>query len=157
MGKTDKDMHFKECDLPETTFTQDIDPKIFQTIILQILSKIEGIALLESGFIDGLLRRSSSDSLKGINIEQDPEKHSINIRIELNVLYGVSIPEKAEEIHRDLARELTKLTGLHINNVHVVFKGLVFPKPVAKKKEDEEKLAEAPVYKDNNEDYSENF
>ena len=139
----------KEFELPETNFTQDIDPKIFQTIILQTLSSIKGITLLEGGFIDSLLRRSNTDSLKGINIEQDAEKHSINIRIELNVMYGVSIPEKAEEIHNNLARELTRLTGLHIENIHVVFKGLVLPD--MKK----DKPSGAPVYLED--EYSEEF
>jgi uncharacterized alkaline shock family protein YloU len=143
----------KEVELSETTFTQDIDIKIFQTIILQTLSEIQGITLLEGGFFDGLLRRG--ENIKGITIEQDPEQHSINIRVELNVFYGVSIPEKAEEIHRNLAKELTKLTGLHIKNVHIVFKGLVVPQD--KEELEVKKVAEAPIYEDNEDDFTEEF
>lgn len=147
----------KEFELPETTFTQDIDNKIFQTIVVQTLLKIEGITLLEeTGFIDSLLRRATTDHLNGIHIEQDEKSHSINIRMELNILYGVSIPQKAEEIHTNLAKELTKLTGLHINNIHVVFKNVILPETNPK---GNDKNGDAPVYLGGHvdEEYTEEF
>ncbi len=113
----------KEFQLPETVFVRDIDNSVFQGIILQCLAKIPDIALLEGNFIDNILGRT--EGVKGIQTEQDPKTHSINVRIEVNIAYGISIPEKAEEIQTKISQELTKLTGLHVSQVHVVFKQLI--------------------------------
>lgn len=40
-------------------------------------------------------------------------------------MYGTSIPGKAEEIQTKIAEEITKLTGLHVASVHVVFKNVI--------------------------------
>lgn len=115
----------KEMDLPDTIFIRDIETKVFQSIITQCLSKIEGVALMEGGFIDNLLGRDVNDGVKGIHVEQDPKHHSIQVKIEITVAYGVSIPAKAEEIHEKIAEEISQLTGLHVGSVHVVFKNLI--------------------------------
>jgi len=114
----------KEFDLPETIFIRDLENKVFQSIVLQCLSEIEGISLVEGNFIDHLLGRSS-EGVKGIHAEQDEKNHSVNIKIEVNILFGLSIPEKAEEIQSKVVEQITKITGLHVSSVHVVFKNVV--------------------------------
>jgi len=47
------------------------------------------------------------------------------VKVEVNVAYGISIPDKAEEIQARLAQEISRLTGLHVGCVHVVFKNLI--------------------------------
>ena len=64
----------KELELPDTTFSQDIENRVFQTIILQTLSNIEGICLLEGSLIDNLLRKASIETVKGIVAEQNEQK-----------------------------------------------------------------------------------
>ena len=51
-----KKIDTKEFELPETVFVRDIDSRVFQSIALQCLAKIEGIALLEGSFIDKTVR-----------------------------------------------------------------------------------------------------
>lgn len=114
----------KEFNLPETIFIRDIENKVFQSIVLQCLSQIEGISLTEGNFIDHMLGRSS-EGVKGIHAEQDEKNHSVNIKVEVNVLFGTSIPNKAEEIQTKVAEEITKITGLHVGSVHVVFKNVI--------------------------------
>lgn len=115
----------KEFELPETTFIHDIENKVFQNIALQCLSKIDGISLTEEGsLINALLGRGSQDKIRGVSIEQDDSSQSIKIKLEVNIRYGLSIPEKAEEIQTHIAREITRLTGLHVASVHTVFKGV---------------------------------
>lgn len=114
----------KEFELPETVFIRDIENKVFQSVVLQCLSQIEGISLVEGNFIDHLLGRSS-EGVKGIHAEQDEKNHLVNLKVEVNILYGLSIPEKAEEIQTKVAEEITKITGLHVGSVHVVFKNVV--------------------------------
>jgi uncharacterized alkaline shock family protein YloU len=121
----------KEFELPETLYVRDIDNRVFQGIILQTLSKIQGISPIEGGFIGHIL--GQSNTAKGITAEQDPKTQSISATIEVRVAYGVSIPEKAEEIQTKVARELSSMTGLHVSSVHVVFKELISQDSTPKK------------------------
>lgn len=119
-----KQMDTKEIELPETTYIRDIETKVFQAITLQCLAKIEGISLLEHNLFDSLLGREL-DRVKGIHVEQDQKKHSVFVRVEVNILYGISIPEKSEEIQSKIVEEISNLTGLHVACVHVIFKNLI--------------------------------
>lgn len=121
-----KNMDTREIELPETVFIRDIETRVFQGIALQCLAKIEGIALLEGNLFDSLLGREL-ERVKGIHVEQDQKKQSVDIRVEINVLYGISIPEKAEEVQMRLAEEISRWTGLHVATVHVIFKELIPP------------------------------
>lgn len=113
-----------ELVLPETVFIRDIENKVFQGIVVQCLASIPGIALLEGNFIDTIFNRGSVEGIKGISTEQDSKSHSISVKIEVSINFGVSIPEKAEEIQTAVTQELTRLTGLHVSCVHVVFKNI---------------------------------
>jgi len=115
----------KEFEIPETLFSRDIENKVFQGIILHCLATIDGISLVGGNFIDNILGRSSPEGIKGIDAEQDSKNHSVNIKIELNICYGNSIPEKAEEIQSKVAEEITRLTGLHVASIHTVFKNVI--------------------------------
>lgn len=115
----------KEIDLPDTVFIRDIESRVFQAITVKCLSGIEGIALLEGTIIDNLLGREGLERIKGIYIEQDSKNHAVNIKVELSIAYGLSVPEKAEEIQTKLVKDIVKLTGLHVASVHVVFKNLI--------------------------------
>ena len=123
----------KEFEVPETVFSRDIETKVIQVIILQSLSKIKGVGLLEGNLIDSLFGREI-ERVKGIYVEQDSKNHLVNVKVEINIDYGVSIPEKAEEVQSTVVGEITRLTGLHVASVHVIVKSLVLPKP--KKKEE---------------------
>lgn len=119
-----KNMDEREIELPETVFIRDVDTRVFQAIALQSLSKIEGIGLLEGSLFDSLLGREV-ERVKGIHVEQDQKNHSVEIKVEINIQYGVNIPEKAEEIQEKLVEEISRWTGLHVSSVHVIFKDLV--------------------------------
>ncbi len=116
----------KELNLPDTVFIRDIETRVFQAIVLQCLSKIEGIGLLEGTFFDSLLGRDL-ERVKGIYVEQDQKQHSIEVRAEINIAYGMSIPEKAEEIQLRVVEEISRWTGLHVASVHIIFKDLILP------------------------------
>jgi uncharacterized alkaline shock family protein YloU len=113
----------KEFDLPETIFIRDIEDKVFQSIVLQCLAQIDDISLVEGNFIDHLLGRSS-EGVTGIHAEQDDKNQAVKIRVEVNIVFGTNIPTKAEEIQTKIAEEITKLTGLHVSSIHVVFKNV---------------------------------
>lgn len=114
----------KEFELPETVFSRDIETRVIQVIILQSLGKIEGVGLIGGNLIDTLFGRDV-ERVKGIHVEQDSKNHLVKVKVELNIDYGISIPEKAEEIQNKIVLEITRLTGLHVASVHVVIKGLI--------------------------------
>lgn len=117
----------KEVQLPDIDFVWNIETKVFQSIVLQCLAKIDGVAPLEGSFVDSLLGRDVNDRVKGISIDQDEKQRAIRIKIEINVKYGVSLPQKAEEVQSKVAEEVSELTGLPVGAVHVVFKNLIPP------------------------------
>lgn len=125
-----KEIDTKELELPLTTFSRDIESRVFQSIAIQCLAKIEGIGLLEGSFIDSLLGREAGDKVKGIYVEQDEKNHSIHMKIEINVAYGVCIPDKAEEVQTKIAEEISLFTGLHVASIHLIFKNLIARSPL---------------------------
>jgi uncharacterized alkaline shock family protein YloU len=133
-----------ELDLAETVYVRDIENRVFQAIVVQALAPIPGISLLEGGLIDSFLGRGGRESIKGIHAEQDPSDHSISVRVEVKVAYGICIPEKAEEIQERISQELSNLTGLHVNKVHVVFKDIVMEDPERLLISTDDELDESP-------------
>jgi uncharacterized alkaline shock family protein YloU len=140
-----KNIDSKELELPETVFIRDIEGRVFQSLTLQCLAKIDGISLIEGSLIDNLLGRDGPDRVKGIYVEQDQKKHSVNLRIEVNILYGIPLPEKAEEIQNKVTEEISALTGLHVGCVHVVFKNLVSQETLDRLQNKQSKTPDRPV------------
>ncbi|MES2121695.1 MAG: Asp23/Gls24 family envelope stress response protein [Chlamydiota bacterium] len=114
----------KELELPETVFIRDIENKVFQAIVLQSLAQIDGVQTLEGNLFDHLLG-DGLDGVKGIHVEQDQKTHSVNVRIEIGVAFGICIPRKAEEIQNKILEDISTLTELHVGKIHVIFKNLI--------------------------------
>lgn len=117
----------KEFELPQTVFSRDIETRVIQVIILHCLGKIEGVGLMGGTLIDTLFGRDV-ERVKGIFVEQDSKNHLIKVKVEISIEYGISIPQKAEEVQIKVVEEITRLTGLHVAAVHLVVKGLIPPK-----------------------------
>jgi uncharacterized alkaline shock family protein YloU len=146
MGNHLSMLNTKELLIPDTVFVRDIENRVFQGIVLQCLSTIQGISLLEGNFMDSIFSRGVLEGVKGIQSEQDSKSHCINIKIEVDINYGIPIPEKAEEIQTRITDEITHLTGLHVASVHVIFKNVILPAPLKKGNSPAKApAAEAPV------------
>lgn len=114
----------KELELPDTLLVRDIETKVFQSIVIRVLSQIDGVETLEGNLLDSLLG-DGIGGVKGVHIEQEQKTHSVKVKIEINVAYGIRIPEKAEEIQMKIVQEISRLTELHVGSVHVIFKNLI--------------------------------
>lgn len=147
----------QEFEIPETTFSCDIDNRVFQGIILQCLANTEGISLIEGNFIDNILGRSGPESIKGITAEQDNKTQTINIQVEVNICYGNSIPAKAEEIQTRIAEEITRLTGLHLSSIHVIFRNVVPYEQMKKALAPRTSPVPTPPEAQSSDDYSDEF
>ena len=119
----------QELEIAETTYIRDIENRVFQAIILQVLTKIKDITLLEGNLIDAILHRGSVERIKGIFVEQDAKSPTVKVKVEVNVHYGISIPTKAQEIQQAISDEINNLTGLHVSTVHVIFKNVYLDEP----------------------------
>lgn len=116
-----------EFEYPETMFVRDIDNKVFQHLVVKVISTIGGVSLAEGNLIDNLLQIANPDGVSGVIITQDSKNHSVAVRVELNVAYGISIPDKAEEVQARISEEITRYTGLHVSEVHVVIRDIILP------------------------------
>lgn len=128
MRESFKQVDTKAFELPETTFVRDIETRVFQSIVVQCLSHIAGVAIADGSLIDTLLGRDASERVSAVHVEQDQKNHSVSIKVEVNVAYGVPIPQKAEEIQSHVVKDISSFTGLHVSCVHVVFKNLISAK-----------------------------
>ncbi|BAE80955.1 hypothetical protein CF0183 [Chlamydia felis Fe/C-56] len=137
MDKQNLKLDVKEIEFPETVFSRDIETRVIQVIILHCLAKINGVSLLGGNLIDTLFGRDI-ERMKGIYVEQDSKNHLVKVRIEVNVDYGVSIPEKTEEIQGCIVSEISEYTGLHVASVHVIIKGLTQPKDRSESESEDE-------------------
>ena len=118
----------QEFELPETIYSRDINNKVFQGIVEKTISLIPGVSLQGETLIDQMIGRA--EKYRGITTIQDPDTQSIKVLIELSVKYGTNIPQKAEEIQAAVAEDLTMMTGLHVSEVHVIFKDLLKEAPL---------------------------
>jgi uncharacterized alkaline shock family protein YloU len=118
----------KELELPDTVFIRDIESAVFQSLVIQSLAQIDGVAPLEGNLFDHILGREAHAGIRGVHVEQDQKNHSVSVKVEINVVYGVNIPEKAEEVQMKISQDLSRLTGLHVGSVHVIVKNLIAPK-----------------------------
>lgn len=153
-----KKVDTKEFELPETTFVSDIDTQVFQGIVLQSLSQIPGISLAEGNFIHSIFGKSSPEVGCGIHSARDCTNQSVNIKIEVNIRYGLSIPEKAEEIQSKVVEEITRLTGLRVSGVHVVFKNIISPNQAEQALSNWDRLIREPaLLSKQDQDYTDDF
>lgn len=125
----DSKVDTQELELPETTYVRDIENRVFQAIILQVLTKVSDINLIEGNLIDAILNRGNVERIKGVFVEQEAKSPTIKIKVEVNVHYGTCIPEKAKEIQQKISDEINRLTGLHVSCVHVIFKNMYVDEP----------------------------
>ncbi len=116
-----------EYSVPETSYSRDIENNVFRGIVIETLSEISSIGLVEGGFFESFVH--NPEKARGITIVQDPKTRSLSVKIEVAIQYGASIPAKAEEIQTAVVRNLTAITGIHVAEVHVVFKDIVSNRP----------------------------
>lgn len=159
MVNTKLKLETKEVELAETLYVRDIDDRVFQAIVAECLTKIKGVALVENNLIDNIFSLGSSETIKGIHVEQNGNSHSVNIKIEVYICYGESIPEKAEEIQNRVTEEVTQCTGLHISSLYVRFRDVI-TEEASLRLTNEQKRASEKSFTGNKaaeEEYSEEF
>lgn len=151
-------LYTSEIDFAETVYIRDIENRVFQSLVLKAVGSIDGVAFVEGGLIDQLLKLGKLDGVKGIVVEQDNEKQSVSVRVELNIGYGLPIPEKAQEVQSKITEEITRFTGLHVSSVHVIFKDILSDQEMQRLKVDPDLLQiHAPLKGNIEHEYTDEF
>ncbi len=113
------------------------------TIADVVVSKIAGIAAREmpgvhelvtqgvGGAVTGLAQRVTGADTRsqGVNVEVGEREAAIDLR--LTVDYGVSIPQVAEAVRRNIMSRLEAMTGLIVKEVNIDVTDLYFPEEAA--------------------------
>ncbi len=125
MNKNEAKLDERELQFPETVYVRDIENRVFQALVVKAIEHVDGVYPIEGNLIGNLLNMGQNENFKGIHIEQDSKNHSVSVKVELNIGYGIAIPEKALEVQSKISEEIMRLTGLHVASVHVVFKNII--------------------------------
>jgi len=99
------------------------------------VAEIDGVQPIDGSFIEHLLGRDS-EGFRGVTVEQDSENHSVSLKVEVKVRFGILIPEKSEEVQNAISKAISDYTGLHVSSVHVVFKNVYTAEPEEQPKEE---------------------
>jgi len=113
------------------------------TIADIVVAKIAGLAAREvagvhelvtqgvGGAVTGLAQRVTGADTRsqGVNVEVGEREAAIDLR--LTVDYGVSIPQVAEAVRRNIMSRLEAMTGLIVKEVNIDVTDLYFPEEAA--------------------------
>ena len=122
------------------------------TIADVVVSKIAGIAAREvpgvhelvtqgvGGAVTGLAQRVTGTDTRsqGVNVEVGEREAAIDLR--LTVDYGVSIPQVAEAVRRNIMSRLEAMTGLIVKEVNIEVTDLYFPEEEAQTQQIERRV-----------------
>jgi len=122
------------------------------TIADVVVAKIAGIAAREvpgvhelvtqgvGGAVTGLAQRVTGADTRsqGVNVEVGEREAAIDLR--LTVDYGVSIPQVAEAVRRNIMSRLEAMTGLVVKEVNVDITDLYFPEEEAQTQQIERRV-----------------
>lgn len=98
-------------------------------------TEVPGVAGMSGGIAGGFAEILGRKNLtKGVEVETDETKATINLYIIVD--YGVSIPEVAENIQRDVKNAIEQMTGLKTEEIYIHIQGVEF------NDDDENKLPE---------------
>ncbi len=122
------------------------------TIADVVVSRIAGIAAREvagvhdlvtqgmGGAVTGLAQRVTRADTRsqGVNVEVGVREAAIDLR--LTVEYGVSIPQVAEAVRRNIMNRLQAMTGLVVTEVNIEVTDLYFPEEEAQTQQPERRV-----------------
>jgi len=88
-------------------------------------TEVEGVAGMSGGLAGGIAELLGKKNLsKGVKVEVGDKEAAVDLYLVVN--YGVSIPEVALNVQRNVARAITSMTGLDVVEVNVHIQGVHF-------------------------------
>lgn len=88
-------------------------------------TEIEGVAGMSGGLAGGIAELLGKRNLsKGVKVEVGDRESAVDLFLVVD--YGVSIPEVALSVQRNVARAIGSMTGLNVVEVNVHIQGVHF-------------------------------
>jgi uncharacterized alkaline shock family protein YloU len=106
----------------------EISPEVLEVIASLAATEVAGVASMRGSFATGVAERIGRKNYgKGVRVDLGEE--GITIDVQLHMIFGVSIPEVAQQVQENIAQTLRTMTALEVKaiNVHVV--GIDFETP----------------------------
>jgi len=117
------------------------------TIADTVVAKVAGIATREVAGVHELVMQGAGETLagltqrvtggdtrsQGVNVEVGEREAAVDLR--MTVDYGVSIPQVAEAVRRNVISRIQAMTGLLVKEVNIDVTDLYFPEDQARAQE----------------------
>lgn len=88
-------------------------------------TEVEGVAGMSGGLAGGIAELLGKRNLsKGVKVEVGDREAAVDLFLVVN--YGVSIPEVALNVQRNVSRAISSMTGLNVVEVNVHIQGVHF-------------------------------
>jgi len=99
----------------------EISPEVLEVIASLAASEVAGVASMRGSFATGVAERIGRKNYgKGVRVDLGEE--GITIDVQLHMIFGVSIPEVAQQVQENIVQTLRTMTALEVKaiNIHVV-------------------------------------
>lgn len=113
--------------------------EVIATIAGLAATEVEGVSSMSSpssGLADMFARKSTRNLTKGVRIDLDGDKVSVDITIVVE--YGSPVPDVARGIQENVKKAIETMTGLNVNSVDIHVAGISFEREQRAAKEIEE-------------------
>ncbi len=116
---------FEMNELGQDLGNVEISPEVIEVIASLAATEVIGVASMHGGFANGVVEKISRRNYgKGVKVELTDEGILLDVQLHMN--YGVSIPEVAEKVQKNILDTLTVMTGLDVLAIHVHVVGIEF-------------------------------
>lgn len=115
----------------------EISSEVIAAIAAQAARKIDGITVVESSFKLSEIFGSKETVNRGVAVRTDEESGHVNINVDVNVTYGITIYDAVTDLQLLIKEEVESLTGsMNVDRVNVRVKQLIMPPEEEKEKKE---------------------
>ncbi len=101
-------------------------PGVVETIISIATQEVEGVAFVGSAAESAIRQMfTAKPSTQGIGVDME-EDESMQVVVHIDVLYGYSLPQVADNVRRSIADALATQVGVRVDSVDVYVDGIKF-------------------------------
>lgn len=104
----------------------NISPAVLEVLLGIAASKVSGVSKMRGTLADSILGREKRS--KGVTVSYDEKTGKLTADVYVYLKYGVSVPQVALEMQKDLTQQLQYMTEMEMAQVNVHVVGLVTPK-----------------------------
>ncbi len=101
--------------------------KVHESVIASIIRKaacsVDGVVRLAgNALVDNIAEFVGSRKVMDRAIQIEIRNSRVSVELSINVCYGVSLPEVAAEVQKNVTRQIEELTSLEVDQVNVIIR-----------------------------------